>query len=442
MAILYTVYITFILLSVSSLFAFYFIEPQMEDTYTYNLTFKTDGTQSHYYVERNNTSLDGKIDLTYTTSTNSLDVDVKNIDVLHIDCKSMYNDESMKVFGIDPIEYPNYYKNYFIDKDLFKVKVDTECAITNLTFEYTPVPVKVIVNGVEWWKSGINYTYNGEDIVFTLVPQGHTDIDIYFKEDPGLKPPIAAFTIDIIGAKKVRFNASISFDPNGKIENYLWDFGDYNHPFGTGCVVEHNYTNFANYSVVLTVRDNESLKDTAVRIITLGWEATPREVKENSIAQLQAAKTGKRKIDKKLDNAIEYINKSLDNKLWLADSHLEPKHGHKVFNEEKWAVIELMHLMRNNDTPQSVKAACQVVIDKLIKADDMLAKLAYDDALACAGSPKVDLELKKCEKELEEAKKDLENMNNGAPNPKYYKAIDHYKKAWEHAQNAIKHAKK
>ena len=432
---LFILAMVFVVIATSSQFANYYFDLEMKETHEYHLTFKTDGEQTHYYVERYNKSMDGKIDLTYTTSSNTLEVDTKNIKVLHIDCVSMYNDESQKVFGIDPYDYPNYYKQYFIEKDLFKVKVDTQTAYTNLTFKYTPIPIKVIVNGQEWWKAGINYSYNGEDIVFTSVPQGYSEIYIYFQEDPGLKPPHAAFTIKFLDLNTIRFDATLSNDPNGYIENYLWDFGDNEHPFGSGCVVDHEYSGFANYTVILTIRDNDLLKDSAYRIITVGWNASPRELKEGVLEKLESAKIGNNAFDKIIDDIIENIEESLDNNQWLDELHLDTKFGHKVFNQEKLGIKALMRLLAGNDTSQALNASCHSAIEALIEADDMLANIAFMEALGYFGDPKVDKELAKCREEFGGADREIASEN-------YDKAIDHYKKAWEHALAAIKHGSK
>ena len=53
---------------------------------------------------------------------------------------------------------------------------------------------------------------------------------------------------------EVRFSGNQSYDPDGQIQSYLWNFGD-----GTtfaGQVSIHTYSNPGNYTVTLTVRDN------------------------------------------------------------------------------------------------------------------------------------------------------------------------------------------
>lgn len=56
----------------------------------------------------------------------------------------------------------------------------------------------------------------------------------------------------------ILFNGSLSYDPDGTIVNYSWTFGD-----GTtdiGSVVEHTYSTPSNYTITLTVTDNNGSK--------------------------------------------------------------------------------------------------------------------------------------------------------------------------------------
>ena len=68
----------------------------------------------------------------------------------------------------------------------------------------------------------------------------------------------------------VVFNASKSYDPDGNIISYSWDFGD-----GTPIVVEsdpianHTYTSFGNYTVTLTVTDNDGLVGNTTCIVNV-----------------------------------------------------------------------------------------------------------------------------------------------------------------------------
>ncbi len=71
--------------------------------------------------------------------------------------------------------------------------------------------------------------------------------------------PVAQFTAveDPAMPGLVNFDASTSFDPDGTIVNYLWDFGDGNTGFGV--TTSHVYAATQPYTVTLTVIDNEGL---------------------------------------------------------------------------------------------------------------------------------------------------------------------------------------
>ena len=65
----------------------------------------------------------------------------------------------------------------------------------------------------------------------------------------------------------VTFDASTSFDPNGEIVNYSWDFGD--GTSGDGAVIEHKYTSAGEYSTTLTVTDSEGMTISKTRLVTV-----------------------------------------------------------------------------------------------------------------------------------------------------------------------------
>jgi PKD repeat protein len=268
-AIVIALYLTFLLLSAIPFLADRTVEPVMKDSYEYHLKYPKDGRQSHYYVERVDINKIGTIDLTYTTESNLLDVEANNIKVLHIYCRSMYEDESEKVFGIDPADNSNYYKWYFIEKNHFIAKVQTDNEIEELSFIDMPIPYKVIVNGLKLVE-GRQYHYkNNHGIIISDVPKGNSLVDIYFRPND-LNKPVAKFSTDkeISNVNTlINFDASESDDIDGTIEAYIWDFGD-----GTnsgGVVNAHTYSNPGVYGVILTVRDNDFLIDHAFLNITI-----------------------------------------------------------------------------------------------------------------------------------------------------------------------------
>jgi parallel beta-helix repeat protein len=122
----------------------------------------------------------------------------------------------------------------------------------------------------EWdngYPSGGNYwdDYNGTDddgdgIGDTPYPiPGGDNKDRYpFMEPFGISPPVANFTIQNdsdIGV--VYFDGSLSYDLDGEIVSYKWDYGD--GTTGTGKYGWHQYCDCKTYYVTLTVTDNDGL---------------------------------------------------------------------------------------------------------------------------------------------------------------------------------------
>ncbi|MEM7164983.1 MAG: PKD domain-containing protein [Planctomycetota bacterium] len=71
------------------------------------------------------------------------------------------------------------------------------------------------------------------------------------------QPPFALFTCSAIAGEPpftVDFDATTSFDPDGTVVSYAWDFGD--GATDTGAVVSHEYDCFGEFTVTLTVTDN------------------------------------------------------------------------------------------------------------------------------------------------------------------------------------------
>jgi len=77
-------------------------------------------------------------------------------------------------------------------------------------------------------------------------------------------PPVASFEVSNElprAGDPVTFDASASYDSNGEITSYSWDFGDGN--TGDGVKTSHVYTEDKYYVVTLTVTDNEGASGTA-----------------------------------------------------------------------------------------------------------------------------------------------------------------------------------
>src|ERR1051325_10730704 len=129
---------------------------------------------------------------------------------------------------------------------------------------------------------------------------------------------------------------------------------------------------------------------------------------------------------KKLDDAIKEMTDAINPSLWLDPSHPnEKKDLDKVFNEEKDAVNKLKDLIKNKHSTIS-NAVLQAFIDRIVKADRLLALIAIRDAMMRHGKAK----------EIAEANKELANGDNEASKGKPDNAIEHYRNAAKHAVKA------
>jgi PKD repeat protein len=84
------------------------------------------------------------------------------------------------------------------------------------------------------------------------------------------RSPVAIFTesAEIVYTNEViTFNATDSYDPDGSIVSYFWDFGD--GAGATGGIVTHSYADDGHYTVTLTVTDDDDATDAATSTKTV-----------------------------------------------------------------------------------------------------------------------------------------------------------------------------
>lgn len=117
------------------------------------------------------------------------------------------------------------------------------------------------------WYSGISIGY--DEVPYKISPP-RSYLMMWERVIPMNQPPTAYFTFDPSSPEvnqTVTFNASLSYDSDGYIINYQWDFGDGS--TASGMVVTHAYTAPGIYVVTLTVTDNEGSITTTSKQLTV-----------------------------------------------------------------------------------------------------------------------------------------------------------------------------
>lgn len=83
---------------------------------------------------------------------------------------------------------------------------------------------------------------------------------------------------------EVSFSGTSSYDPDGSISSYLWNFGD--GASATGAVVSHIYSTPGSHTAQLTVTDNQGAQHTSSIIITVDPDPNDISSPNNLSAQL------------------------------------------------------------------------------------------------------------------------------------------------------------
>ncbi len=257
---------------------------------------------------------------------------------------------------------------------------------------------------------------------------------------PPEKPSTPSGEVDVIYSLLYEYTSSTT-DPDGDKIKYKFYWGDGTntgwlglYDSGETVSASHNWFFLGDRIIRVKARDIWGAESELSDPLIVHVEPNLPAVFENLEELLEDAKMGLKIVDNTIDKAIEKMWKSLDDKFWLDESHLDPQHGMKFYDYVKMAVKELEKLLSSNRIPDSVKEVCQGVIDTLIGIVGSITTIAYEEALAlddAIGDDPWDNELEKSENAFGKGESELA-MDN------YSKAIDHYRKAWKEATKALR----
>ena len=133
----------------------------------------------------------------------------------------------------------------------------------------------------DWDTSSDDWDAVSKTKAWSFATEGSKEVWAEVKDDAGQtakcsaniysnQPPVALFTYSpqnpVIG-EEITFDASDSYDPDGEIVSYEWDFGD--DSTGNGEVVTHAYSSADAYTVTLTVTDDDGVTDSTSKVVNV-----------------------------------------------------------------------------------------------------------------------------------------------------------------------------
>ena len=93
---------------------------------------------------------------------------------------------------------------------------------------------------------------------------------------PLLAPPVPEFAVNsdsptdpLIVGQAITFNATASYDPDGTIVKYAWNFDDENTTTIETPIITHTYTTADSYKVTLTIVDDHGISMSYTAAITV-----------------------------------------------------------------------------------------------------------------------------------------------------------------------------
>jgi len=126
--------------------------------------------------------------------------------------------------------------------------------------------------GGNYWSDYTGTDSNGDmlgDVPYNI--RGGSNRDRLPLMDPyGEIPPVASFVYspqDCSVAQVITFNGALSYDIDGDIVSYYWDFGDSIN--ASGDIIYHQYSTYGKYNVTLIVADDDGRTDSIMKQINI-----------------------------------------------------------------------------------------------------------------------------------------------------------------------------
>ncbi len=157
----------------------------------------------------------------------------------------------------------------FVDSGAKRIESNIEGDILNVAFENPDGSIVMVAyNSGNQPSSDLVVRIDGKSFSYEF-PR-NTAITFKWNPESNENSNLSASFDEVINDFEVNFDASESSLSNGSIVSYEWDFGD--ETSGNGETVSHVYSEPGEYTVTLTITDNEDASDTISKSISIASE--------------------------------------------------------------------------------------------------------------------------------------------------------------------------
>ena len=206
---------------------------------------------------------------------------------------------------------------------------------------------------------GLSTTRSDTHLINALaLVSAHAGVKVYYDDARVFEitndPPVADAGPDqtVIVGETCTFDGSGSYDPDGTIVSWEWDFDD--GTTGSGETATHEYSSPGVYTATLTVTDDDGATDTDTATVIV---QTPAEATEDLVSEVEALDLPhgtENSLVSKLQAAIDSLDRGQENaaanQLSAFINQVEAQRGKKISDAEADALI----------------AAAQAIIDALM----------------------------------------------------------------------------
>jgi PKD repeat protein/photosystem II stability/assembly factor-like uncharacterized protein len=148
----------------------------------------------------------------------------------------------------------------FVDNNIVQIDSTNSKVVPEIINGRTMLPLRFITENL-----GCDVQWDGTTKTITITTIA----------EPTNQLPIASFTMNPTAGTaplEVTLDASSSYDQDGNIVSYVWDFGVGNS--GSGVTVKHTFNSKGSYNVKLTVSDNNGGVSSTIKTITIAEPVT------------------------------------------------------------------------------------------------------------------------------------------------------------------------